>query len=116
MPVVTNPLSDWCAHEFQVSRWRYLIFCNTASLYPVVTEARGVTDEDTLIRRLLAALRLNLADGPHAFAYERWIAPGGDEVQWAPIPDRSVLGSINDLIFAAKWGLRDGMSAVELAG
>lgn len=116
MPVVTNRVADWCAHEFLVSRRRYLIFCNTASLYPVVTEARGVTDEDTLVRRWQAALRLNLADGPHAFAYERWIAPCGAEVQWAPIPDRSVLGSINELIFAAKLGLRDGMSPVELSG
>lgn len=115
MPVVTNRVADWCAHEFLVSRRRYLIFCNTASLYPFVTEARGVTDEDTLVRRLQAALRLNLADGPHAFAYERWIVPCGAGVQWAPIPDRSVLGSINDLIFAAKLGLGDGMSPVELS-
>ena len=116
MPVVTNRVADWCAHEFLVSRRRYLIFCNTASLYPVVTEARGVTDDDTLVRRLLAALRLNLADGPLGFAYERWIAPGGAEVQWAPIPDRPALGSINELVFAAKWGLIDGKSPAELSG
>ena len=116
MPVVTKRVADWCAHEFLVSRRRYLIFCNTASLYPVVTEARGVTDQDALVKCLMTALRLNLADGPHAYAYERWIAPGGTEVQWAPIPDRSVLGSINDLIFAAKWGLVDGKSPAELSG
>lgn len=116
MPVVTNRVTDWCAHEFLVSRRRYLIFCNTASLYPVVTEARGVTGEDALVRRLQAALRLNLADGPHAFAYERWIATCGAGVQWAPIPDRSVLGTINDLIFEVKWGLRDGKSLAELSG
>ena len=116
VPVVTNRVADWCAHEFLVSRRRYLIFCNTASLYPVVTEARGVTDADMFVMRLQAALRLNLADGPHAFAYERWIAPCEAEVQWAPIPDRSVLGSINDLIFAAKFGLRDGKSLAEMSG
>lgn len=115
MPVVTNRVADWCAHEFMVSRWVFLIFCNTASLYPVLTEARGVTDDDALSRRLAETLRLNLADGPHAFAYGRWIAPATAVVEWAAIPDRSVLGSINDLIFAAKWGLRDGMSPLELS-
>jgi hypothetical protein len=115
MPVVTNRVADWCAHEFLVSRRRYLIFCNTASLYPVVTEARGVNDGEALVERLVATLRLNLADGPHAFAYERRIASSWVDVQWAPIPDRSVLGSINDLVFEAKWGLRDGKSLVELS-
>ena len=43
-PVVTNRVADWCAHEFRVARYRYLIFCNTASLYPVVMMATGVTD------------------------------------------------------------------------
>jgi hypothetical protein len=52
-PVVTNRVADWCAHEFRVSRYRYLIFCNTASLYPVVMAARGVTDGEKLGWRLL---------------------------------------------------------------
>ncbi len=69
-----------------------------------------------LVRRLITTLWLNLADGPHRFAYERWIAPGGAEVQWAPIPDRMVLGSINDLIFAAKYGLVNGKSPADLSG
>ena len=72
-------------------------------------------DHVTLVQRLITTLRLNLADGPHAFACEPCIATGGAEAQLAPIPDRSVLGMINDLIFSAKWGLLDGMSPVELS-
>lgn len=115
VPVVTNRVADWCVHEFKFSRWRYLMFCNTASLYPVVTEARGVTDDDTLIKRMTAALRGNLEGGPYAFLHERWIAPHALNVQFAPIPDRSVLGGMNELIFAAKIGLEDGMTPSELS-
>lgn len=107
--------ADWCAHEFRVSRYRYLMFCNTVSLFPVVTEARGVTDDDTLAKRLVATLRLNLEVGPYASIYGRWIAPSVMDVQWAEVPNRSVLGAMNELIFAATLGLEDGLSPVELS-
>lgn len=35
-PAVANRVADWCEHEFRVGRYRYLMFCSTASLYPVV--------------------------------------------------------------------------------
>jgi len=39
-PAVANRVADWCAHEFQSGRFRYLIFCNTAALLPAVSYAR----------------------------------------------------------------------------
>lgn len=115
-PTVRNRVADWCAHEFRVGRFRYLIFCNTASLYPVVTLARGVVDDHTLIERLVAGLRMALAEGKLAFQFERWIVPELPAVQWAPIPDRSILGSINDMIAMAKYSLQHrDESPVELS-
>lgn len=115
-PVVTNRVADWCAHEFRVSRYRYLIFCNTASLYPVVMSARGVTDDHKLIRRLLGGLQVCLVGIKLERQFQRWIAPEPVAVQWAPIPDRSLLGSINDLIFQAGYGISNrDYSPVELS-
>ncbi len=110
-----NRAADWCAHEFWFSRRRYLMFCNTASLLPVVTEARRVTDDASLVARVVATLRLNLAGGPYAFVYERCIAPNTMSAQWASVPNRSVLGAMNELIFMAKFGLEDGLSPIELS-
>jgi hypothetical protein len=59
-PPVANRVADWCAHQFNVSRTRYLIFCHTVSLYPVITYARGVVDEESLIKRA----DRNVAAGP----------------------------------------------------
>jgi hypothetical protein len=39
------------------------------------------------------------------FHYQRWIAPEFGEVQSAPIPSRSVLGTMNDLMQMAKYYL-----------
>ena len=115
-PVVTNRVADWCAHEFRVGRYRYLMFCNTASLYPVAIYARGVTDDNELIHRLVDALKQSLMGTELEFQFQRWIVPELTEVQWAPIPGRSVLGGMNEMIFAAKYGIMErDYSPVELS-
>jgi hypothetical protein len=115
-PPVTNHVADWCVHEFRAGRFRYLIFCNLASIFPLVTFARGVTDETTLIRHFCRTAQLQLEDSPYAFSYQRWIAPEVLCAQFAPIPDRAVLGTINDLVYSAKIMLAAGdLSPVELS-
>ena len=37
---VANRMAAWCAHQFNISRTRYLIFCHTVSLYPAITSSR----------------------------------------------------------------------------
>ncbi|MCM2274806.1 MAG: hypothetical protein NDI75_08460 [Candidatus Didemnitutus sp.] len=100
-PPVANRVADWCVHEFRDRGCRYLIFCNTASLYPLVTSARVVDDESTLIKRGIETMRRNFAGTELEFQFQRWIVPEVSEVQWAPIPGRAVLGSINELICLA---------------
>ena len=89
------------------------MFCNTASLYPVVTFARGVTDGRTLVARLMEALQLNGKNKLLKSQYDRRIAGEGAEVQWAPIPGRSLLGGMNELISASKYALADGDLTLE---
>lgn len=107
-PVVTNRVADWCAHEFRVSRHRYLFFCNTASIYPVVMMATGVTDGPKLAARLLGGLKTCLRERDLEAQFHHRIIVEGPFVQWAPIPGKSILGSINELVFAAKLGLESG--------
>jgi len=115
-PVVTNRVADWCAHEFKVSRYRYLIFCNTASLYPVVMMATGVTDDEKLVARLMGGLQTCLLGGKLEIQFQRRIVTEGPFVQWAPIPGKSVLGSINDLVLEAKYALAErDYSPIELS-
>ncbi len=89
-------------HEFGIARCRHLIFCHTASLHPVVTYGRGVTDDALLIGRFIDALNLNLVGSELEFQVQRRIVPALGRIPWAPIPDRSVIGSINEPIFQAK--------------
>ena len=99
-PPVPSRAADWCAHTFQMGDEAWLVFCNTASVYPVFAGAAGVTDGDSLVRRLagmvLPVLKQNRFSR-QAKIFEREIT----EIQWAPIPDRAVLSSISELIWLA---------------
>jgi hypothetical protein len=115
-PPVTNRVADWCAHEFRVARHRYLLFWNTAAFLPVLMDGRGVRDDHDLILRLAGGLKLVMGGTELEFHYQRWIAPELGIVQWAPIPSRSVLGTMNDLMIMAKYHLDAGdQSPVELS-
>lgn len=100
MPAIPSRIADWCAHSFWFDQREWLVFCNTASLYPVFASAERVTDAETLFRRLAGmvsfVLRENRFAG-HATRFERQLK----EVQWASIPGPSVLGSMSEMIWQA---------------
>ncbi len=66
-----------------------------------------MTDSPTLVERLSDTLKLNFTGTGLESQYRRWIAPGLAVVQWAPIPDLSILGSINDMIAMARFELEE---------
>jgi hypothetical protein len=106
-PPVTNRVADWCAHEFTAARHPYLLFWNTAAFLPVLVQGRGLRDNHDLIMRLIDGLKLVMSGNDLEFHFQRWIAPELNEVQWAPIPTRSVLGTMNDLMLMAKYHLAE---------
>jgi hypothetical protein len=104
-PPVKNRVADWCVHEFREGGFRYLMFCNTASLYPLVTYGRGVTDDGSLIDCAIEAMKNSLMGTELEFQFQRWIVPELGVVQWAPIPDKAVLSSVNEMISHARYGI-----------
>lgn len=106
-PPVANRVADWCAHEFTTGRYRYLLFWNTAAFLPILVHGRGVRDDHDLVTRLNDALKMVMEGTDLEFRYQRWIAPELSAVQWAPIPSRSVLGTMNDFMIMAKYHLTE---------
>lgn len=113
IPTIVNRAADWCAHEFRAGRFRYLMLCHTASLYPIVAPLQGVTDAPSFVGRAKEMLRQTLTGGVLGNIHEERIGPEWGEVRYAPIPDRAVLGSMNDLIHAARFGLTEQGLRVE---
>jgi len=120
LPVLSlheNPFVDWSAHLFVAGRPQYILLSNTTSLYSTVLPGKGITKGSQFIERALSSIReLLKSDGKEA-VYERFIAPASGSVQFAKALDRSVTGSMNDLIrHATVWLVESDLSPHEVGG
>lgn len=116
LPLDDNPFADWSAGLFLVGRSPYILVTNTKSLYSTVLPGKGIMDEKTFIERVLTSMREFLeADGQEG-VYERLVVPVSGSVRFAKALNRSVTGSMNDMIRHAAYYLAAGdLSLVEIA-
>ena len=88
-------------HLFTADRVQYIIVANTPSLYSGVMFGRGITDESRFLERAVATIRDVLEDDGQAFVFRQFIAPQSGTVRFAKALDRSLTGSLNELVATA---------------
>lgn len=105
-----NPYLDWHASLFRANRSQYIILMNSASLYSVVMQGSGITDARTFLDHAVTSMRYTMAeDGITNF--ELAIVPHLDSVTFSKTSSRSILGSLNELVYHAKYHLtEEGLS------
>ena len=108
MPLDENPYADWSCHLFTADRTQYIIVSNTASLYSCVLYGKGITNDCVFIQRVLSSLREFMEDDVQSFIYQKFVAPSSGTVSFAKALNRSVTGSMNDLIGHATGRLEYG--------
>src|ERR1035438_10183508 len=108
LPLDENPFVDWSAHLFVADRTQYIILSNTPSLYSVVLYGKGITNDSDFIERALSNIREFMEADGQEFVYRRFIAPASGTVRFAKALDRSVTGSMNELIMHATDWLVEG--------
>jgi hypothetical protein len=108
MPPDENPFADWSAHLFAVGRTKYIIVSNTQSLLSAVLLAKGITNDGGFVERALGGIREMMKAYGWAFVCDRFVIPAGGPVSFAKALNRSVTGSMNDLIIHAKAYLDGG--------
>ncbi len=111
MPLDENPYADWSCHLFTADRTQYIIMSNTKSLYSCVMFGKGIADDSRFIERALSTIREFMEDDGQAFVYQRFIASASSTVSFATALNRSVTGSMNELInHATSWLIEGEMS------
>ena len=108
IPLSENPYADWSCHLFTADRSQYIILCNTASMYSCVMYGKGITDDSRFIERALTTIREFMEDDGEQFAYRKFIKTETESVTFAKALNRSVIGSINELVMAAEIHLIEG--------
>lgn len=99
----TNTHCDWSVRPFAVGRIHYLLFTNTASLFSFVTRKKGITSAQTLFDAFAIVLEDYLRATGRSGIFCQMIAPAMGGCAFARLRDRSVLGSMNDLVYHAQW-------------
>jgi len=95
----------WYAIVFTAQRTQYLLATNAASLYSVVWYGRGITDDSDFMLGFLQRLKEQMRGDGLGFIFERCIQPHGHSVSLLKTEDRSVLGSMNDMVTCSKYTL-----------
>ena len=102
LPLDPNPFADWSGHLFTADRTQYLILTNTPSLYSVVMFGKGISDDSRFIDRALECIwEFMLFDGQE-FIYRRLVVPASASVRFSSALNRSVIGSVNDMVKIAQ--------------
>src|SRR5690348_9708512 len=108
VPPDPNPFADWSANLLTAGRTQFIIVTNTPSPYSTVFYGRGIADDGQFVGRVLEAIREFMAADGLEFVFRRFISPASGTVQFSKALNRSVTGSMNDLIVHAKWLLTEG--------
>jgi hypothetical protein len=108
VPADPNPFADWSGHLFTADRTQYLILTNTPSLYSTVIFGKGIANDSQFLDRALSAIREFMVDDGQEFIFRQFVAPAAATVRFAPALNRSVTGSMNDLVRFAEMWLTEG--------
>jgi len=105
LPPHADPLLDWTANLFMVSRWQCILLTNSRSLYSVVLPGKGIPSEKAFVDLGMKALRENMALDGITNIFDAKIAPFLNSINFCKAGDRSVLASMNQLVYQVKCNL-----------
>ncbi len=112
LPRHENLLLDWSAHTFAVERAEYVLVSNTTSLYSAVLAEVDFGDMPRFLERVQGIIRAVLEGaGAHT-----GVTNAVESAQFAKALDRSVTGSMNELIAHAAALLIDSHLSVADVG
>lgn len=108
LPLHENLLLDWSAHLFPVGRTRFILLSNTLSLLSAVVSGQGVTSGKSFRDRAFDGIRVCLTALGHESLTLTLLADDNGPVRFAKALNRSVSGSMNELVRCAEFCMSDG--------
>ncbi len=109
-----NPLLDWSVRAFAAGKKEYVLLSNTRSLYSVVLDGVARETSGRFAGRVAGAVLAILETAGQLAVVGSDLAP--ESVRFAKAVDRSVTGSMNELVAYAERMLADGDLSVPEVG
>jgi hypothetical protein len=115
MPLDENPFADWSAQWFVADRRPYILLCNTKALISTVMPGKGIKTENQFIEQTLSSIREIMQAEGKEDVYDQFIVPEIDSICFAKALNRSVTGSMNDMVkHAAHWLAQGNLSSFDI--
>ena len=112
----SGPFLEWYAHLFSVQRTQYILVAEATSLYTVIMYGRGVVDDNIFFQQFFSFLREKMEEFEGRMIFERIIAPNSDRITLSKTINKSVLGSIDDMVNMSKFVVEsEDMSPFDLS-
>lgn len=111
-----KPLLDWSVRAFEAGRKEYVLLSNTRSLYSAILD--GVANENAapFAERVMGVIRAMLEGAGHGTLVGHREEPAIGRVRFAKALNRSVTGSMNELVAYATMLLAGGGLSVQEIG
>ena len=111
-----GPFLEWYAHLFSIQRTQYILVTEATSLYTVIMYGRGVVDDNIFLKQFFSFLREKMEEIEGRMIFERIIAPNSVRITFSKAINKSVLGSINDMVNMSKFVVEsEDMSPFDLS-
>ena len=110
----TNPLLDWSVRAFAAGTKAYVLLSHTRSLYSAVLDGVGGETRTQLVERVAGAVGTILDAAGRLTVVGRDLVP--ESVRFAKALDRSVTGSMNELVAYSEVLLAGGDLSVPEVG
>lgn len=113
-PLEQNAFVDWSANLFTAIRKQYILLSNTQSLYSCVLPGVGIASESRFVDAAIVTIEEFMREDDLGEVFEKFILGQRIQANFAKALDRSVTGSMNDLIVAAKYHLGCNLNVCEV--
>ena len=101
LPLHEHPLLDWSFQTFEFDRKQHVLISNTRTLFSAVFLAGRINTAHALMVAGLAAIEEQLDWHRLLDAYHKQCPAGSQVIRCAKSLNRSVIGSMNELIYPA---------------
>jgi len=97
-----SPMEEWYGHLFIANRLQYILFTNAYSLYSIIFPGKGIITMRNFMDVGFSVLDEELKDIGSGIIMEKYITPNTSTIDICKTNNRSILGSMNDMVNMSK--------------
>lgn len=102
----SSNLNEWYTNIFNAGRYKYFITTNSETLYSVIMNFTGLKSDSDYLKHFFSRLHEHFTDLNCEQVFEEYIIPESKLIKFRKTDNKSILGSMLDIVKIAKYYLQ----------